>query len=88
MATKFNTLVANGTWILVPQSPFKNVVSNKWAYKLKRSADGIVDRFKARLVTKGFHQRPCLDFKETLSPVNKPTTIRIVLCIALSMASH
>ncbi|KAJ7942740.1 Retrovirus-related Pol polyprotein from transposon TNT 1-94 [Quillaja saponaria] len=39
---------------------------------------------KARLVAKGFHQWPSLDFAKTFSPVMKPTTIRVFLCLTLS----
>lgn len=42
-----------------------------------------MERFKARLVVEGFHQTPSIDLKDTFSSMIKPTTIRIVLCIAL-----
>jgi hypothetical protein len=51
-------------------------------FRVKRNADGTIDRFKVRLVTKGFNQRPGLDYKETFSPVVKQVTIRSVLTIA------
>lgn len=51
-----------------------------WVFRLKRNTDGTISRYRARLVAKGFHQRPGLDFKDTFSPVNKPQTIKFVLC--------
>ena len=61
-----------------------NIVGYKWVFRIKRKVDGTIDRYKARLVTKGFHQQPGVDFCETYSPVVKPTTICTILSIAIS----
>ncbi|RWR81869.1 Reverse transcriptase, RNA-dependent DNA polymerase [Cinnamomum micranthum f. kanehirae] len=83
MDDEFNALIRNGTWSLVPHSSHMNLVGCKWVYRIKQNADGSIDRYKARFVAKGFHQQPSIDFKETFSPVVKPTTIRLVLSLAL-----
>lgn len=61
-----------------------NIIGCKWVYRIKRKADGTIERYKAPLVAKGFHQQPGLDYNETFNPVVKPTTIRTVLTIAVS----
>lgn len=83
MTEEFNALIRNGTWVLVPPPPSKNVVGCKWVFKLKLKLDGSIDRYKARLVAKGFTQQAGLDYDETLSPVVKPTTIRLVLSLGV-----
>lgn len=56
MALKFDALHRQGTWILVPLPPEKNVVGCRWIFKVKQRANGTIERRKARLVAKGFHR--------------------------------
>ena len=55
MTKEFNTLLHSNTWTLVPRTYAMNVIGNKWVFKIKRKADGSIDRYKAKLVAKGFH---------------------------------
>lgn len=83
MSQEFNALTHNNTWELVPRNN-QNLIGCKWVFRIKRKSDGSVDRFKAWLVAKGFHQRPGLDYSETFAPVTKSITVRIILSLALS----
>jgi hypothetical protein len=84
MNNEFDALLQNGTWTLIPPTSTMNIVGCKWVFRLKRKADGSIDRYKARLVVKGFHQQPGIDLGDTYSPVIRPTTIRLVLSLAIS----
>jgi hypothetical protein len=84
MDVEFDALHRNKTWHLVPPQKGKNVIDCKWVYKIKRRPDEKIDRYKARLVVKGFKQRYDIDYEDTFSPMVKAATIRLVLSLAVS----
>lgn len=83
MDSEYNALMKNKTWHLVPSLKGKNIIGCKWVYKVKKKADGSVDRYKARLVAKGFKQRYGIDYEDTFSLVLKAATIRLILSIVV-----
>lgn len=57
------------------------MISNRWVFKKKYTVDGNVDKYKARLVIKGFSHKQGIDFNEIYAPVVKYNTVRTVLSI-------
>ena len=82
MDKELDALEANGTWILTTLPSDKKPLTSKWVYKIKFRPDGSVERYKARLVIRGFQQVKDKDFKHTFSPVAKLTTVRIFIALA------
>jgi hypothetical protein len=88
MNEEFDALLRNYTWTLVPYYPSQNVVGCKWVFRIKRKADGNIERYKARLVAKGFYQQPGINYDETYSLVVKPIAIRTVLSLEVTAGCH
>ena len=67
MIEEINSLIKNGTWILIDKVEGRKIISCKWLFKKKGEfADGEQIGFKARLVSRGFTQEYGVDFNEVL----------------------
>ncbi|GMF51692.1 unnamed protein product [Phytophthora fragariaefolia] len=67
MDTGIQRLLDNDTLVEVPLPPGHSAVKSKWVFKMKTNQDGSLDKFKARVVSKGFSQRFGDDYTETFS---------------------
>jgi hypothetical protein len=85
MQKEYASLMANGTWELVPLPKECKSVGCKWVFRTKRDASGHIVRHKARLVAKGYSQVEGVDFNETFAHVAKFTTIICMLAIGSAM---
>lgn len=56
LSDEFDAQTRNQSWDLVLRTLAPNLVGCKWVFKLKLLSNGSLDRFKARLVARGFHQ--------------------------------
>ena len=51
---EYNTLVENGTWEIVDLPHGEKAIGSGWVFWVKHNADGSIERFKARIVAKGY----------------------------------
>jgi len=82
MDEELSSLQLNQTWTLTPLPTGQKPIRCKWVYKIKYNSDGSVDRYKVRLVAKGYTQIEGVDYSETFSPTTTLTTLRCLLTIA------
>ena len=78
---ELSTLMTNGTWKEVIKPSDINMVSTKWVFDVKVHNDGSIERFKARLVARGFSQVQGKDFQETFAPTVRMDTLRQFLAV-------
>jgi hypothetical protein len=82
MQEEYNSLLENQTWDLVPLPSGRKIFRCRWVYRTKSAADGQINKYKSRLVTKGFQQVHGIDYDETFTPVANMDSIQLALSIA------
>ena len=76
------SILQNHTWELVDLPPGSKPLGYKWIFKKKMKADGSIDKYKARLVVKGYNKKEGLDYFDTYSPVTRISFIHMLIAIA------
>jgi len=84
-AEELGAMKEKNVWELVPRDEIPTrtkVLGSRMIFKVKRNMDGSVQRFKARLVARGFAQRAGIDYEEVFAPTVDFSSVRTLLTIA------
>ena len=54
MIEEYQSIMKNDVWDVVLRPEGNSVITSKWIYKIKHAADGIIEKYKARFVARGF----------------------------------
>ena len=80
---KMKSMSTNKVWDLETIPKGVKTIGCKWVYKIKYDSRGNVEKFKARLVVKGFTQKEWIDYNETFSPVSCKDPFRIIMALVV-----
>jgi hypothetical protein len=82
MDKEYQSLIDNNTWRLVQRPKGAKTISSKWTFKVKTNQDGSIERYKARLLAKGFMQREGVKYTTTYAPVARMDSVRLLTALA------
>jgi hypothetical protein len=78
---EIKAIIARHTWSLVDLPPGRRALPLKWVCKTKRDATNVFEKYKGRIVVKGFAQEAELDFDQTFAPVIRIDSVRSLFAI-------
>ena len=81
--SEIRCLVANDTWSIVEKPVNANIIGCRTVLRNKYKPDGSLERRKARIVARGFAQRPGIDFQDTFAPVARLESLRLLMALAV-----
>jgi len=69
MQHELDALKSNETWYLMDLPLGKRPIRCNWVFKAKHKLDNTIDKYKTRLVAKGYSQIECIEYFENFSLV-------------------
>ena len=63
----------------------RKLIGSRWVFKTKLNPDGSIERFKARIVVKGYSQISGIDYTETFAPVMRYDSLHLILALAAQL---
>jgi hypothetical protein len=60
----------------------------RWVFDVKQRSDGSIERYKARLVVKGYNMLEGVDYHDTYAPVATKESIRLLFSLAAKYRLH
>jgi hypothetical protein len=81
MEDEMRSMIANQVWKLEEILEGVKTVGCKWVYKIKHDFKGNIDRFKTRLMAKGFTRREGIYYNETFLLVSSKDSFRIIMAL-------
>ena len=83
MNEEIKSMKDNDVWDLIPLPKGVKPIGCKWIFKTKRDSKGDVERYKTRLVAKGYTQKEGIDYKETFSLVSSKDSFRSIMALVV-----
>jgi len=81
MDNEIAAIERNDSWELTVLPNNSRKIGVKWIYKTKLNEKGEVDKYKAKLVAKGYAHQHGIDYTEVFAPVARWDTIQMVLAL-------
>lgn len=75
-------LATKGVYEVANLPPDRSALTAKMVLKVKRDQYGNVEKYKARLVARGFQQEEGIDFDEVFAPTAQSTSFRVLCAMA------
>jgi hypothetical protein len=72
----------NGTWGLAQLPPGKHAIGSRWVFKIKRTLEGAIEKYKGQLVAQGFSQVPGVHYGEIFASTAHFAVVRTMMAIA------
>lgn len=82
IANELRSILKKDAWTIVPRPQDDNVLGSRIVLRNKFDQEGVLKGRKARIVAKGFAQRPGVDYDDAFAPVSRIESVRMMMALA------